>query len=303
MKAIVEALLTKAFDYAGMFPPASLPLNPAVKEYRHLCAHGDYDWLVDRFICNAANLDNLDEALGNEPAPDGALHPTPAASVAPPVNSGEDIEKLAKAVEDTVKARSNLLVDVMEVKFDGELMSLFDQAVPHLAKLEDQEITCLVEVAMTEANLEKLPEILDVKHVDGIKMRMGGVTPAAFPEPEIVAMYLTQIDALDCPFKFTAGLHEPIRYYNNELGAHHHGFLNVLIAMALIRQEDLSISESVEILKTESPTAFEIEEEAIRIQGHTLEMSSASNLWELCAGIGSCSITEPMQGLQRLGVV
>lgn len=286
-----------------MFPPATLQLKPAVKEYRHLSAHKDYDWLVDRFICTAGNLEALDTALGEEPAPDGALHPSPAASVAPPVNSGEDIEKLQKAVEQTVKARANLLVDVLEVKFDGDLKSLFDQAAPHLAKLEDQEITCLVEVAMTESNMEKLPEILEVKHVDGIKMRMGGVTPEAFPEPEIVAMFLGQIDALDCPFKFTAGLHEPIRYFNSELGAHHHGFLNVLIAMALIRQEDLSIPETVEILTTESPTAFEFEEEVIRIQGHTLEMASASNLWELCAGIGSCSITEPMQGLQRLGVV
>lgn len=303
MKAIVEALLSKAFDYAGMFPPSKLELNPAVDEFRILSGEEAHEWLLDRFICPANQIEEMDAAMGRMPAPENAIQPTPAAIVAAPVNAGEDLEKLQVAAEDAAKGRSHVLIDVFEVKFDGKIVGLLKRAKPAFEKLDDADVSCLIEVAMTEANAELLPDIVEIDSVDGIKMRMGGVTPEAFPSPEIVATFLSQIDALECPYKFTAGLHEPIRYFNSDLGAHHHGFLNVLVAMALIRQEDLSIAETVKILETESPTDFDFQEETITVNGHRLEIGTAVDMWELCSGIGSCSITEPLQGLQRLGVV
>ena len=47
-----RALLTQLFDYAGVFPPAELPLEAALAEWRRIRASDDA-WLVNRFVVRA----------------------------------------------------------------------------------------------------------------------------------------------------------------------------------------------------------------------------------------------------------
>jgi hypothetical protein len=47
-----RALLTNLFDYAGVFPPAELPLDAAIAEWRRIRASDDA-WLVNRFVARA----------------------------------------------------------------------------------------------------------------------------------------------------------------------------------------------------------------------------------------------------------
>lgn len=47
-----RALLAGLWDYAGMFPPAELPLGEAVAEWRRIRASDDA-WLVNRFVVRA----------------------------------------------------------------------------------------------------------------------------------------------------------------------------------------------------------------------------------------------------------
>src|SRR6476661_4357396 len=47
-----RALLTHLFDYAGVFPPAELPLEAALAEWRRIRASDDA-WLVNRFVVRA----------------------------------------------------------------------------------------------------------------------------------------------------------------------------------------------------------------------------------------------------------
>jgi hypothetical protein len=44
-----RALLANLFDYAGVFPPAELPLDAALAEWRRIRASDDA-WLVNRFV-------------------------------------------------------------------------------------------------------------------------------------------------------------------------------------------------------------------------------------------------------------
>src|SRR4051812_31469081 len=44
-----RALLSNLFDYAGMFPPAQLPVDDAIAEWRGLRASDDA-WLLNRFV-------------------------------------------------------------------------------------------------------------------------------------------------------------------------------------------------------------------------------------------------------------
>src|SRR5205807_8865012 len=64
----------------------------------------------------------------------------------------------------------------------------------------------------------------------GLKLRCGGADAAAFPAPEPVAWALINAEDREVPMKFTAGLHHPLRRLDGGVGAHAHGFLNVLLA-------------------------------------------------------------------------
>src|SRR5262245_43732505 len=55
MSASLRALLTGAIDYAGMFPPAKLPLEEAFRNYLQYRESPDA-WMLGRFICPAVNI-------------------------------------------------------------------------------------------------------------------------------------------------------------------------------------------------------------------------------------------------------
>ncbi|MFI5243963.1 MAG: hypothetical protein ACHQQR_01975, partial [Gemmatimonadales bacterium] len=56
--AATEALLHGLVDYAGLFPPAALPMAEAVRlydEYRQ----GEHAWMLGRFVVNVARLEEF----------------------------------------------------------------------------------------------------------------------------------------------------------------------------------------------------------------------------------------------------
>ena len=57
-----RALLSEIVDYAGLFPPAQLPLEKAVREY---AAHlgEEKAWMLGRFIIPAQRLEELEPHL------------------------------------------------------------------------------------------------------------------------------------------------------------------------------------------------------------------------------------------------
>ena len=54
----LRALVTRLIDYAGMFPPAGLPLGPAIENYRAY-RERDRSWMLGRFVIRAEQLDSL----------------------------------------------------------------------------------------------------------------------------------------------------------------------------------------------------------------------------------------------------
>jgi hypothetical protein len=57
-----RALLAKLWDYAGVFPPASLPLEDAFAQWRSMRASDDA-WLLNRFVVRTDHV----EVCGSEP--------------------------------------------------------------------------------------------------------------------------------------------------------------------------------------------------------------------------------------------
>src|SRR5436305_7602207 len=58
MSPSLRALLEHVIDYAGLFPPASLPLEVAVRNYDSY-RRGPDAWMLGRFVCPAARLAEL----------------------------------------------------------------------------------------------------------------------------------------------------------------------------------------------------------------------------------------------------
>src|SRR5438270_4137549 len=55
MKPSLRALLTALIDYAGLFPPAELPLPDALRNYLRYRDEPEA-WMLGRFVCPAATL-------------------------------------------------------------------------------------------------------------------------------------------------------------------------------------------------------------------------------------------------------
>lgn len=55
MKQSIRALLDTLIDYAGTFPPASLPLDDAIRKYDEY-RQGPYAWALGRFIAKAGDI-------------------------------------------------------------------------------------------------------------------------------------------------------------------------------------------------------------------------------------------------------
>jgi hypothetical protein len=58
MYASLRNLLTGLIDYAGLFPPARLPLDQAIRNYAGYRRDPD-GWLLGRFVCPASRLHEL----------------------------------------------------------------------------------------------------------------------------------------------------------------------------------------------------------------------------------------------------
>ena len=58
MTAGLRALLTGVLDYAGLFPPAKLPLDEAIRDYARYRS-GPHAWVLTRFVVPASRLDEV----------------------------------------------------------------------------------------------------------------------------------------------------------------------------------------------------------------------------------------------------
>ncbi|MBL8796553.1 MAG: hypothetical protein JNM56_21815, partial [Planctomycetia bacterium] len=58
MSASLRALMHGVIDYAGLFPPAVLPLDQAIRNYASYRKDPD-SWMLGRFVCGIPHLPQL----------------------------------------------------------------------------------------------------------------------------------------------------------------------------------------------------------------------------------------------------
>lgn len=293
-----RAALASLIDYAGLFPPASLDLADVVSNHLRYLRSPDR-WLLGRLIVPAARLDELaDLLLGAADPSAGQAFPWTISVLAAVNDSGLDAlgDRVARFNE-RLQPRGAAVVAV-------ELAAGAAGDIERIARIVPDRYERYLELPLDE----RLPDLVRAAGDAGCyaKVRTGGVTAEAFPSPAALARFMALCAEGEVPFKATAGLHHPFRgsypltYEPQSLTATMHGFVNVVLAAALLHAGHIEEDEVAAILAAARPFAFG--HEAIswgkyRISGIDLSFSRA----HLLRSVGSCSFEDPVADLRRAG--
>jgi len=291
MKASFKHFMAGLIDYAGLFPPASLDIDTALRSYAGYLA-GEHGWMLGRFVVPASQLHRV------VPAAQFRFSVIVSANVAE-----EEMDRLGSftgAVE-TVETRLADGADSPALVSDQllQVKNRLDQAGLRGVQLFVETGTSAAQAIASFNGSGAGGKV--IKQV-GYKLRCGGMEKQAFPAPEKVAEAIGICLGHDIAMKFTAGLHHPLRNYAPEPGAMQHGFINVFGAALLSWGCTLSFDETVQCLTDDNAGHFDFREEGFSWRDKTISASEMKRLRQSKAiSFGSCSFDEPVEGLRSLG--
>lgn len=294
----VDALLAGLVDYAGLFPPASEDMRPALENYASYFQGPDRTAL-GRFIVPISRVKELEEA-GGDLMPRGS----PAAAWRLSALVAEDVRAASEEMQ-KFNCRHSLeskdghaVIDVAELK-----ASTVDE-IGHQRRDLPPALTPYFEIPITGDVSQLVKEIAQVGA--RAKVRTGGVTPEAFPPAEAVIRFIAACQREAVPFKATAGLHHPIRaeyrltYEQGSPTGMMYGFLNVFLAAILLHAGE-SEAAARAALEESDPLAFDFADDAIRWRGKRIDSEQIlAARSEFAISFGSCSFREPVEELAHL---
>ena len=241
MKESLRAFMNGLIDYAGLFPPAKLPLDEAIDDYIiHL--KGENSWMLGRFIIPVSKLNELDQfvSLFDE------IGPLELAVLGSGGDSNDEYlseisKDMAKISDYRNKHSGKVRIEVYECKLPSNSPSkktmkkatdlLNQNKLSHyheFPELPDVGINYSTDEDESSWNEEILPVVSMIAELEGagIKLRCGGIVKEAFPSVEQMAAMIQTCALIGIPMKCTAGLHHPIRHFADEYDTYMHGFIN-----------------------------------------------------------------------------
>jgi len=319
MTESLRALLAGAIDYAGMFPPAALPLEQALAKYRQHRS-GPEAWMVGRFVCPAAQTQRLAEIF--RPKHDGGVTlVVPGADTKAPLPTV--LDDALTAVRESPACGD---IDVIECRWPMELVkpsntetlgAIVRVVVGQVAAARFPRMVLYFECPVTNGphpnpSWSKLVRALGEYTRNGgsevlaagFKIRCGGTTAAEIPAAAAIAAAICTCRDEGIFWKATAGLHHPFRRVDPALGVSMHGFINLLTAAVMADVHTLDIAQMQAILEDDDPGHFRFSDEALT--WHDLSATGpqiARARDRALRSFGSCSIDEPWQDLTVLGLI
>lgn len=296
MNAVLRAMLEGVIDYAGLFPPAKLSMEDAVREYCAL-VEGPNSWIVDRFACSASQLPLLAQTLAKQ----DEVHSIPVSVIGTPsadrTNWKGTMERDAALMTDFMReAEGRADIQAYEVRVPDH--TGIERYVTDLRQFTGVDV--FVELPWTDGMHDSLAAIAELETAFA-KVRTGGLDAAAFPSNAVLASFIQQCSQLDLTFKMTAGLHHPLPTKDSATGATMHGFLNVLCATALSLANELSIKEIETVLEETDAKVFSFKRDSVTVHEHRATLEEVENSRTLFVSFGSCSVEEPLQDLASAG--
>jgi hypothetical protein len=308
MSASLHALLAGIVDYAGLFPPARLPLDEAIRNHARYRSEPE-SWMLGRFVCPAERLHELSDYRD-------LFSPQIPLAISALGRGGTDAAAFRKGFEADLEAILRFREEYGEAgRIDGIELRLPPEFGPGVLA-DVQELGALVSPGLVlffelppvdewDASVARVVEALGrLGGSAGFKLRCGGADASAIPSVQRVASILLTCHERGVPFKATAGLHHPLRHFSREMNAPMHGFLNVFAAGVFARARGFDLSRTRQVLEDETPGHFVFTDEGLSWQGATVttvEIADARRRAVL--SFGSCSFDEPRDDLRALGLL
>lgn len=312
----VQTFLKGLFDYAGLFPPASLPLDQAIEEYAGYRTGAD-QWMIGPFVISASSLDQLDvyERFfdSSNPFRLSVLFRSELDPVKQVVTFQED---LAQVLDLERRQKKGVIGEMIEMRVQESIFSdpaqsiSFVQTLQQIIQSSGSGVSSVfLEVMRGPAFNEQISRLADalinalpLEPRVGMKIRCGGMEESDYPSANELAEFIDTVAKRHVPFKATAGLHHPVRHFNSHAAVTMHGFLNVFFAAALSAALRLDMDTIRAIIAETDPNAFSFSPDAISWRNLSMGIEQLDFARQAIAcSIGSCSFDEPRQDLENLG--
>ncbi len=310
----LKTFTNKIIDYAGLFPPASLELAQAFHNFVFY-SQGEFKWMLNKFIIPAKRLPDLEKIM-NGMTIDGCIPFSILGS------SGDTLSEFDSNFLNDIELISGFKnrfdeiasIDAIELRLPKELFmpdrievmpDIMTSVYDRMEKTFGKNKPIFFEANLNEDHEARIIRVVEsIAGLDsscGFKIRTGGTEPSSFPSPEQIAFAIMTCCEFDVPMKCTAGLHHPIRHFNDGVSSYMHGFFNVFGAAILAYTNNFDEEELLEILNDEDPYEFIFKESGFEykeIEVTNEEIAEAREKFIL--SYGSCSFDEPLDDLKTM---
>ncbi len=291
-------LVQSSVDYAGLFPPAALPLDVVARNYASYLASSN-NLMLARLVIPTSRLDELESAAVDLVK----SNPWQISALVPPWTANDQLcVEACRAINAFNGRQEKFKVDSIETK-----VLTAESVAPIVTSLPDA-VVAFLEVAFGDGQAAMLAEIAGKKKPNVFaKARTGSVVAEQIPTVSAVASFIAECSRLGLGFKATAGLHHPLRaeyrltYEDNPPCGVMHGFVNVFVASVVAFEHQVSETLIQEVLTESSADAFSFDEEKLSWRDLSVNAERIAH-WRQ-AGIlsfGSCSFDEPTTELASL---
>jgi hypothetical protein len=301
VSASLRALLDQAIDYAGMFPPCSLALEPALRNQASYVRSSEV-WMLNGFVLPVEQFDPTTHFLSTF----DTHHPLRVAALGPKTTNADTFLDALYDAHAAIRSFSRYNADLVSISH----LEMFLPADVDSASLKGARSIVGELPVFWEAPPEKAEQTIaliaghnsDQKVATfGYKLRTGGVTADAFPTSVQIARALVTPATHQLPIKFTAGLHHPIRQFRDEVKTKMHGFLNVLGAAVLAAEHQWDTDQAVIMLEDEEPRSFSFTDDFFAWRDWRIDTTRLQHQRKFVRSFGSCSFDEPSDDLRALG--
>ena len=300
----IRNLVERIVDYAGLFPPAALPLDQVTHNYAKYL-QSEFSWMLGRLVLPAGKLAEFSE-LARPHLPAGPAAAWMISGLLPPIENPETFETgveqiLAFNQRHQSPDAGYALVDSIETKATS-----VDQ-IHQIAEQLPDELIAFLELP----HAEDPGDLIEAIHLHPremfAKIRTGGVTRDLIPPAAQVARFIHRCARHHVGFKATAGLHHPLRgkfrltYEDQAEQGTMYGFLNVFAAACFAFGADASQSDLTAILKETDINQFQFSD--LTLAWKNMDVT-AGRIAEIrltkATSFGSCSFDEPTRELAEL---
>ena len=296
--------LDKLIDYAGLFPPAKLEIEPSLKNYAEYIKSTD-KWMMSQFIIPVLRLNEIPTGLMKNYSKNFPLNLS--------LISGDICNDIATVNKFINMNNNSTIFTGYESRISD--LAMFSQNlldVQELGQNQNLNFESFYEVSPNDSWMNQMNEAVSIISAFnaeyeagvGFKLRCGGIEANMFPSAESIAQAILACKDASVAMKFTAGLHHPVRHYSESVKTKMYGFFNIFIGGMIADKFNLEADTLTTILLDENPENFTFDDNGLHWKTYSISNLEIQNYrQESFISYGSCSFNEPREDLQQLGLL